>query len=40
MIIEVLKYAEDGINIMIKNGWMEEPPTFVDRDRLSKKKKK
>lgn len=40
MIIEVLKYAEDGINIMIKNGWMEEPPTFVDRDRLAKKKKK
>ncbi|MDD3653450.1 MAG: DUF3231 family protein [Desulfotomaculaceae bacterium] len=24
--LEVLKYAEDGINIQIKHGWFEEPP--------------
>ncbi|SFE01844.1 Protein of unknown function [Lentibacillus persicus] len=36
---EILKYAEDGANIMIKNGWMEEPPRALDRDELAKKKK-
>lgn len=35
---EILKYAEDGANIMIKNGWMEEPPRALDRDELAKKK--
>ncbi|MEN6325975.1 MAG: DUF3231 family protein [Syntrophomonas sp.] len=27
-------YAEDGLNIMIKNGWFEEPPRTVDRREL------
>ncbi|WP_299094222.1 DUF3231 family protein [uncultured Metabacillus sp.] len=36
LISEILKYAEDGANIMIKNGWMEEPPRAIDRDELAK----
>ncbi|WP_443259553.1 DUF3231 family protein [Virgibacillus sp. L01] len=36
---EILKYAEDGANIMIKNQWLEEPPRALDRDELAKKKK-
>jgi len=35
---EILKYAEDGAKIMIKNEWMEEPPRALDRDELAKKK--
>ncbi|GAB3800400.1 DUF3231 family protein [Virgibacillus kimchii] len=35
---EVILYAEDGANLMIENGWMEEPPRMVDRDELAKKK--
>ncbi|WP_281355707.1 DUF3231 family protein [Virgibacillus ihumii] len=35
---EILKYADDGAKIMIKNGWMEEPPRALDRDELAKKK--
>jgi hypothetical protein len=27
-------YAEDGINILIENGWLEEPPRTVDRRKL------
>ncbi|ASN06183.1 hypothetical protein CFK40_14710 [Virgibacillus necropolis] len=38
LVLEILKYAEDGANIMIKNGWMEEPPRALDRDELVKKK--
>ncbi|MCP8615407.1 DUF3231 family protein [Salirhabdus salicampi] len=37
LIAEVMKYAEDGMNIMIKNGWMEQPPTFSDRNELKNK---
>ncbi|MBM4764383.1 DUF3231 family protein [Bacillus sp. B15-48] len=32
LIPEVSLYAEDGANIMIKHGWMEEPPKADDRD--------
>ncbi len=32
---EILKYSEDGANILIDNGWMEEPPRASDRDELS-----
>lgn len=35
---EILNYANDGAEIMIKNGWMEEPPRTLDRDELAKKK--
>ena len=33
---ETLKYSEDGANIFIENGWMEEPPRAVDRNELAK----
>lgn len=34
MLPEISLYAEDGANIMIKNGWMEEPPQAQDRQKL------
>nr|WP_277674416.1 DUF3231 family protein [Piscibacillus halophilus] len=39
LLTELLKYADDGARIMIKNGWMEEPPRSIDREELSKKNK-
>jgi Protein of unknown function (DUF3231) len=38
LIAEITKYAEDGINIMIDKGWMEQPPTFDDRKELASRK--
>lgn len=38
--LEVALYAKDGADIMIKNEWMEQPPTTADKDKLAKKKKK
>lgn len=35
--VEVQFYSEDGSNIMIKNGWMEQPPMAADRDELAKR---
>ncbi|WP_419158854.1 DUF3231 family protein [Rossellomorea sp. BNER] len=32
------RYSEDGANIMIDNGWMEQPPLAADRDELAKRK--
>lgn len=32
---EILKFAEDGANIMINNGWLEQPPIAADRDQLA-----
>jgi hypothetical protein len=34
--LELMKFAEDGANLMIKNGWLEQPPTASDRDSLAK----
>jgi hypothetical protein len=34
---EISLFAEDGANIMIKNEWMEEPPTSVNRLALARK---
>ncbi|MEH7417456.1 DUF3231 family protein [Neobacillus drentensis] len=34
LIPEIALYAEDGANIMIKNGWLEEPPQTDDKDQL------
>ncbi|MFC4322940.1 DUF3231 family protein [Litchfieldia salsa] len=31
LIAEIVKYAEDGVNILIDRGWLEQPPTFDDR---------
>ncbi|MEH7081676.1 DUF3231 family protein [Neobacillus drentensis] len=36
LIPEITLYAEAGAKIMIKNGWMEEPPQSDDRDVLIK----
>lgn len=30
-------YVEDGANIMIDKGWMEQPPKAIDRDNLASK---
>ncbi|RPF50057.1 DUF3231 family protein [Aquisalibacillus elongatus] len=35
LVAEILKYADDGAKIMIKHGWMEEPPRALDRDELA-----
>ncbi|MCM3575108.1 DUF3231 family protein [Mesobacillus subterraneus] len=34
---EILKYSEDGINILVANEWLEQPPLSIDRQNLSKK---
>lgn len=39
LIGEILKFAEDGVNIMINHGWMEKPPTADDRVELAAVKK-
>jgi hypothetical protein len=33
---EVGQYAEDGANLLIKHGWMEQPPQSVDSNELIK----
>jgi hypothetical protein len=33
---EIAAFAEDGLNIMIDNGWLEQPPQATDRDKLAK----
>jgi spore coat protein CotF len=38
LLAEIAQYAEDGANIMIENGWMEQPPQADDRDALAKAK--
>ncbi|MDR7236604.1 DUF3231 family protein [Neobacillus drentensis] len=35
---ELMRFAEDGANLMIENGWLEEPPKASDRRALSKGK--
>ncbi|MGO4889846.1 DUF3231 family protein [Anaerobacillus sp. MEB173] len=37
LIPELGLYAEDGTNLMIKYGWMEEPPQADDREQLIKR---
>ncbi|WP_053362214.1 DUF3231 family protein [Bacillus sp. FJAT-27251] len=34
LIPEISFYAEDGANLLIKHGWMEEPPQAEDRNKL------
>lgn len=34
LIGEVANFGEDGINVMIENGWLEEPPRTIDRREL------
>ncbi|MGG1678461.1 DUF3231 family protein [Neobacillus sp. NRS-1170] len=40
LILELLQFADDGANLMIKNGWLEQPPTASDRDSLANRKEK
>jgi hypothetical protein len=35
LMAETGQYAEDGMNIMIDNGWLEEPPQSANRDALA-----
>jgi hypothetical protein len=35
---ELAQYGEDGANLMIENGWLEEPPRATDRRALAKGK--
>jgi len=37
LMAEALKYGGEGANIMIKNGWMEEPPQADEGDTPNKK---
>jgi hypothetical protein len=32
---EIVQFSEDGANIMIENGWLEQPPQATDRDQLT-----
>ncbi|MET3698972.1 uncharacterized protein DUF3231 [Bacillus oleivorans] len=34
LVAEILQYANDGVQLMIENRWMEQPPQNVDRDAL------
>lgn len=34
---DIARYVEDGANIFINEGWMEQPPQAADRDYLSSK---
>lgn len=36
LMAEQAKYAEDGANIMISHGWLEQPPQTVDRKALQR----
>jgi hypothetical protein len=38
LMAEIAQYAEDGANLLIKNGWLEQPPTVTDRESLAKRK--
>ncbi|MEW9052773.1 MAG: DUF3231 family protein [Neobacillus sp.] len=40
MIKEAGLFAEDGLNIMIKNKWFERPPQAIDRENIAKEKSK
>lgn len=40
LIAELGLFAEDGTNIMIKHGWLEQPPQATDREKLAKNKTK
>lgn len=35
LLVEVGNYVEDGANILIEHGWMEQPPHAVDREALA-----
>jgi hypothetical protein len=38
--MEIVHFSDDGANIMIKNGWLEQPPMATNRKELAREKKK
>jgi hypothetical protein len=36
LILDITRYAEDGANLLIEHGWLEQPPMFANREELSK----
>lgn len=38
LITEIGIYAEDGVNLLIENGWLEQPPMVEDREKLAMEK--
>lgn len=38
-LMDVSLFVEDGANIMIDHGWMEQPPEAIDREALAKEKR-
>jgi hypothetical protein len=34
LMMEIIAYAEDGTNLLIENGWMEQVPQAADRNKL------
>ncbi|GGB41106.1 hypothetical protein GCM10011409_18280 [Lentibacillus populi] len=39
LLAESIQYAEDGANILIEHGWMEQPPQSIDNVEIAKTKK-
>lgn len=37
LMAEIAKYSNEGANILLKNGWMEQPPIAADREKLPKR---
>jgi hypothetical protein len=38
--MEIAKFAKSGLDIMIKNNWLEQSPGLLDRGKLAKNKEK
>lgn len=38
LMAEIGKFAEDGLTILIDNGWLEKPPQAADRKNIAKRK--
>ncbi|MEG9295279.1 DUF3231 family protein [Mangrovibacillus sp. Mu-81] len=39
LLTEILKFDEDGVNLLIANEWLEQPPLAADREDLAKDQK-
>lgn len=33
--VEILDFGKDGVDIMIENGWLEQIPQTVNREKLT-----
>lgn len=38
LILEIIRFSNDGANMMIDHGWIEQPPIAVDRKNLAREK--